>query len=225
MRIRCVLPHSAQGLRLSFAASDDNDLDASGRDRGIGANSPAAALTAAILLASLIWICAPPLAAWWNVNRAGGLRTMEIDRVLASLARHAPDGRWLVVAVHHHPAFPTAIYTPTKYVSRTNSQWFLSAVAQIRGGQKTPPQAAAIERHAREFILHDLRAHPDPVLIDTNSARHTSASPDFDFLTFFQEDPAFRSEWRSYREIEPIGAYRQFLRVPNTRPSPDRRNS
>jgi hypothetical protein len=170
--------------------------------------------TAVLMMAGVVWlICIPPLARWWNVNQADGARAMEINSVRSSLARHAPQGRWLVVAVHHHPAFPTAIYTPAKYVSRTNSQWFLSAVVQLRERQEATPHAASIERHAREFILRDLRARPDLVLIDTNSARHTVASPDFDFLAFFMEDPAFRSEWSSYREIEPIGQFRQFVRV------------
>jgi hypothetical protein len=129
------------------------------------------------------------------------------------LNEHAPHGRWLLAAVHHYPAFPTAIYTNTKYVSRTNSQWFLSAVVQLRDKSVTSPHAASIERHAREFILRDVRQKPDVVFIDTNSARHTMASPNFKFLTFFEEDPAFRAEWLHYREIEPIGPYRQFLRV------------
>ena len=168
------------------------------------------------------WSCFSPVWNWWVMNRPGGQRAVEVQRILASIDQHALNGRFLVVAVHPFPSFPTAIYTTARYTARTNSQWFLPAIVQIRGNRIEGRDTASIERHAREFIRHDLNAKPGLVLIDTNSARHTVGSAAFDFLSFYNEDGAFRSIWRSYREIEPIGDYRQFVLVevkPGTTPS------
>jgi hypothetical protein len=169
-----------------------------------------AASTVAVVFA---FTCAAPLRNWWVINKPGGQRSHEIDRILASIDREARNGRFLAVSVHPYPSFPAAIYTSARYTSRTNSEWFLPAVAQIRLNGATGHDTAAIERHAREFILHDLGARPNLVLIDTNSARHTVSSRRFDILAFYEEDPRFRSLWSSYREIERIGDYRQFVLV------------
>jgi hypothetical protein len=155
-----------------------------------------------------------PVLQWWRINKPGGLRSIEIGRLLKSIDHHATNGRFLVVAVHPYPAFPTAIYTSAQYTSRTNSQWFLPAVVQTRTRAAGDHDNLSIERHAREFILRDLRERPDLVLIDTDSARHTVSSSKFDFLTFYQQDETFRSLWQHYREIEPIGRYRQFVAIP-----------
>ena len=71
--------------------------------------------------------------------------------------------------------------------------------------------------------MHDLAAKPNLVLIDKDAARHTVGAADFDILAFYQEDPAFRQIWRSYREIEPIAEYRQFVRVESTAPASEPR--
>jgi hypothetical protein len=160
----------------------------------------------------------PPLY-WWGSNKPGGSRAAEIDGFRETIARHAANGRFLVVAVHPYPSFPTAIYTPAHYVSRTNSQWFLPAVVQIRQGVVARPDAARIEGHAREFVMHDLAAKPGLVLIDKDAARHTVGAADFDILAFYLEDPAFREVWSAYREIEPIGEYRQFVRAESVAPA------
>ena len=180
------------------------------------------ALAVVVMLMLSLSIVQPPLN-WWATNRPGGSRATEIDGFRQTVARHADNGRFLVVAVHPYPSFPTAIYTPAHYVSRTNSQWFLPAVVQIRQGIVARPDAATIESHARQFVMHDLAAKPNLVLIDKDAARHTVGAADFDILAFYQEDPAFRQIWRSYREIEPIAEYRQFVRVESTAPASEPR--
>jgi len=64
-------------------------------------------------------------------------------------------------------------------------------------------------------MLRDLSKRPQLVLIDVNPYRHAIGASNFDFLAFYKEDPQFRAEWNSYREIEQIGPYRQFVRVPD----------
>lgn len=150
---------------------------------------------------------------WLLLNAPQGNRTIETRKLIDQIEHHANHGRFLVVAVHPFPAFPTALYVNAKYVSRTNSQWFLPAVVQLRGrGKDGRETLSAAERHAREFILYDLASLPDLVIIDTNSARHTVSARNFDFLAFYREDPRFRSAWRLYREIAPINQYRLFVR-------------
>lgn len=155
-----------------------------------------------------------PALNWWAANRPGGSRAIEIDTFRQAIARNSGNGRFLIVAVHPYPAFPVAIYTSAHHVSRTNSHWFLPAVVYNRTKAEKHGNVAPIERHARDFILHDLAALPDLVLIDSNSGRHTVNSQRFDFLAFYLEDPAFRRAWGAYEEIESLGSYRQFVRIP-----------
>lgn len=174
---------------------------------------------AIVALFALAWVNVRPTLAWWDVNRPSGARTADVNRFRQTVATHSPNGRFLIVAVHPYPTFPVSIYTSARQVSRTNSHWFLPAVAQIRAGGATTTDGSAIERHARDFMLHDLAARPGLVLIDTNSRRHTVSPDQFDFLAFFNEDPAFRLAWNSYREIEPIGSFRQFVLKSREAPS------
>jgi len=175
--------------------------------------SRAVKIVAAGLAVIFSWPSFAPVVGWWQINRPGGQRAVEIERLLASIDHHATNGRFLAIAVHPYPSFPAAIYSSARYTARTNSQWFLPAVVQIRGHETSEYDASSIEQDAREFILHDLREKPDIVLIDTDSARHTVGSSKFDFLSFYREDAAFRALWSNYREIEPIDRYRQFVLV------------
>ena len=148
---------------------------------------------------------------WWPEARPGGPLHRQIERIDASIARHAAGDRFFVITIRTYPNFPAGIYSAAQYGSRTNAQWFLPAVMQLRTkGERSP----SIERHARDFILYDLRKAPKLVLLDTNTRGHTQGPSHFDILGFYGEDPAFRSEWSHYREIESIGQFRQFVREP-----------
>lgn len=164
------------------------------------------------LLAILLLVGALHTASWWRENRADGSRAAETRRIVEAIDLHAAGGRFLAVAVHPYPAFPAALYVDAGWSSRTNSQWFLPAVAQLRDGGGDPAALAFAERHARAFILHDLSQDPDLVVIDTNAARHTRSPRDFDILGFYLEDPRFAARWSAYREARPVGAYRLFVR-------------
>lgn len=151
---------------------------------------------------------------WWPEAHPGGPLHRQIERIDASIARHAAGDRFFVITIRTYPNFPAGIYAPAQYGSRTNAQWFLPAVMQLRTrGQPSP----SIEKHARDFILYDLRKAPKLVLLDTNTRGHTQGPSHFDILGFYGEDPAFRREWGHYREIEPIGQFRQFVRDPGAR--------
>ncbi|MCL6682877.1 hypothetical protein [Sphingomonas alba] len=147
---------------------------------------------------------------WWPEARPGGRLHRQIERIDASIARHAAGDRFFVITVRTYPNFPAGIYAPAQYGSRTNAQWFLPAVMQLRTKGE---RSQSIERHARDFILYDLRKKPALVLLDTNTRGHTQGPSHFDILGFYGEDPAFRSEWVHYREIGNIGQFRQFVRI------------
>lgn len=169
---------------------------------------------AMILLALLALQGSAITARWWRLNAPDGQRTLETRALTEAIDRHAGKGRFLAVAVHPFPAFPTALYVDATQVSRTNSQWFLPAVIQLRaqGARADQAMLASAEHNARAFILRDLARAPDLVILDRNSARHTVSAGDFDFLAFYREDPRFRAAWASYREIAPVSHYRLFVR-------------
>jgi hypothetical protein len=153
-------------------------------------------------------------AGWYSTSRPGGALATTQNVLIEAINREAEGRTFLVVAVHPFPAFPTALYTQARQVSRTNSHWFLPAIVQLRGGDVLPAPAtlALAEQNARRFILHDLSHKPDLVVIDTDSARHTVGQRDFDFLSFYLEDEQFRTAWAPYREILPVEGFRLFVR-------------
>lgn len=153
-------------------------------------------------------------ATWWRSFGPKSAHEAEQLALLSAIDKHAGSGRFLVVAVHPYPAFPTALFSKADYVSRTNSQWFLPAVVQMRsrGLPSESESLAGTERNARDFMLYDLTQQPDVVVIDTDSARHTVSRPDFDFLAFYLEDARLRQAWAHYREVERVAGYRLFVR-------------
>lgn len=166
------------------------------------------------LLATLLVQAGYEKTEWWHFNRPGGIRTSEITQLIGAINAHAGAGRFAVIAVHPHPAFPAALYVRSAYASRTNSQWFLPAVVQLRTGARAadPRTLALAERGAREFILHDLADVPGVVIVDADSQRHTSSIGNFDFLAFYSEDARFRAAWAPYREVGRIKTWRVFAR-------------
>ncbi|HVJ00467.1 MAG TPA: hypothetical protein VM657_15525 [Sphingomonas sp.] len=180
----------------------------------IAAPSPRGVAIGRVVLALLLLLGGLRSWGWWEGNRPGGQRAVAIERIVATIDRYAAGESFLVVAVHPFPSFPAALYANSRQVSRTNSQWFLPAVAQGRSGLAPAHgrDVRAAEREARRFILHDLGQRPRLVIIDTDSRRHTRSPADFDFLAFYEEDARFRASWSAYREIAPLGQYRLFVR-------------
>jgi hypothetical protein len=209
--LSCVLQHKAYSYHLlPVTAGAAIALAVAVSDIGISRLR----LAGSVLLVVLLFQPALQTGNWWRLHRPGGPAAVAQAQLIDEVDRFAADGSFLVVAVHPFPAFPTALYTTATQVSRTNSQWFLPAVVQLRDGAK-PPFSGALdvaERNAREFILHDLSHTPDVVIIDTNSARHTVSRSDFDFLSFYREDARFRKAWLPYREVGRLNGFRLFVR-------------
>lgn len=176
--------------------------------------SPALRIAATLLLTSVLLNPSFATIKWLRLHGPGGASAERQLSVINAIERHAGDGRFLVIAVHPYPAFPTALYTRAKHVSRTNSQWFLPAVNQLRNRRVSPvPNAVEIaETNAWEFVLHDISHAPDLVILDTNAARHTMGRRDFDILSFYKEDARFRAAWAPYKEVKSVATYRFFVR-------------
>lgn len=174
-----------------------------------GARAARHRLIASVLLIAVVSKPVTDTLLWWQRNGPTGTRTADVQRVVDVVNRRAAAGRFMVIAVHPYPAFPTALYARADYVSRTNSQWFLPAVVQSRATGR--PHAKA-ERLARQFALRDLNQQPDVVIVDTDSQRHTQSGRGFDFVAFYREDPRLDAAWSNYGEAERVSTFRVFVR-------------
>lgn len=75
---------------------------------------------------------------------------------------------------------------------------------------------AAAERHDAQ-VLKDLdRLHPGVIAVDSSARKLAFEGIDFDYLEYFDRYPEFRRIWQDYRESEPIGRFRIFLRRPQS---------
>jgi hypothetical protein len=121
---------------------------------------------------------------------------------------------FLAISTHPYPAFPTALYVKPRWASRSNSCLFLPAIAKLRAAEipAEDPRRVAVETWERNRMLQDLREQPAVVLLDARNKKHAMAGLSFDTLAFYQEDPRFRAEWSKYRETQPIGSNRVFIR-------------
>ena len=191
------------------------------RSRGAGpvARLGPAALAGAAFLA-VIGSNALDLTQWHKLaNRDGGSKAAQIDEVIALVERHAAGQRFLALSTHPFPGFPTATYTTAEWASRTNSTFFIPAVAKLRaeGDASQAHLLRFAEDKAREFLLHDLASEPHVILVDARPSRHALRGLSFDILAFYLEDPRIREIWAGYGEIDPVQGFRVFLRQDRAR--------
>lgn len=148
-----------------------------------------------------------------DVNTNRGAPGMQ-KRVIAAIEKYAGTERFLAFSTHPIPGFPTALYVDAEWVSRTNSRIFLPAIAKLRSLnlEQNNAQLDFAEAKEREFALRDLSQDPTVVFVDDSKNKHGIGNLSFDVLSFYLEDPAFQVAWKSYREVEPIGTTRVFVR-------------
>lgn len=155
------------------------------------------------------------LTKWYGeANLGGGAKAAQIDEVIAYVEHHAAGRPFLALSTHPFPGFPTASYSSAEWASRTNSAFFIPAVAKLRA-QADPNQAELLrfaEDRAHAYLLHDLGAEPRIILVDARPSRHALRGLSFDILDFYLEEPRIRDIWSGYGEIEPIQGFRVFLR-------------
>jgi hypothetical protein len=158
------------------------------------------------------------LASCRNADENSRAEPQELDRLIALLNESSADS-FLALSTHPFPGFPTALYARADWVSRTNSRIFLPAIAKMRAANlpATTPERQFAEEKERAFTLRDLRQRPAVVFVTSRESKHGIGNDPFDILEFYLEEPAFRDEWRDYREVDPIGPNRVFVRSQSCR--------
>jgi hypothetical protein len=151
-----------------------------------------------------------PMYLWalpWFFDKEG--RSRNIPALVSYLDQY---DSFTVIAVHPYPAFPTALYTSSKYVGYSNSHWFLPAVAKIETGQVKAPIGIPRLWAIRQATI-ELERRPDIVIVDTNWVRHTGlVSRDFDGLEWLRRDARFSTLWNSYEFAGRAGTFNLFRR-------------
>ncbi len=175
---------------------------------------PARLLLAGIALFILIWVNLADVIRWYgSANRATGAAAARSDQLVALIDRHAAGGRFLALSTHPYPGFPLAIYSNAAWASRTNSRFFLPAIAKLRhaGSERDAAALRLAEDRAHAFLLHDLALQPRLILIDARPWKHGIGTLEFDILAFYLEHPKIRAIWRRYRELDPAWGFRVFV--------------
>jgi hypothetical protein len=68
------------------------------------------------------------------------------------------------------------------------------------------------ERENRDLLDRLAQKPPAIIVVDSKRRKLGIADPHFSYIAYFSRYPAFRALWADYREIEPIGGFRVFVR-------------
>jgi hypothetical protein len=162
---------------------------------------------------------------WYAINEAaendfvfGPGHAVGRPRIQAALIKmldeRSADESFLAISTHPYPGFPTALYVKPRWSSQTNSRIFLPAIAKLRAANlaATDPRRKLAETIERNLMLNDLRRKPSVVLLDARPVKHALSKTPFNLLAFYLEDGDFRTQWSQFREVQPIGSIRVFVR-------------
>lgn len=148
-----------------------------------------------------------------------GEHGQAISEMVEFVRTHVPqNGRFLALATHPYPGFPTALYAEREWSAASNSRIFLPAIVRLRNGAVPPDQHMLEFAEDREHatLRRDATPPPDLILVDARPFRHAIFDSKFDFLEFYNEDPWFREFLRKYRILEssPVG-FHAFVLSPD----------
>ncbi len=156
-----------------------------------------AAGLAALLPALLLYVTAQNLANYWNYR--GEVVALE------ELLRSQEERSLLHLSTAMAPAIQSAVLSHAEWVYDQPQLWMLPAFYQARfhGGtapaprppdQQPPSEAAFFQGVIAAFI----EGRPQVVSVVSSSRPPALWQRDFDFLSYFQQDPAFAARWRDY---------------------------
>ena len=91
------------------------------------------------------------------------------------------------------PAFPAAIYSPSRFVGIAICQMFIPAVARYELGLATGNPEKA-QQLALEQVMRELRRKPELVIV----APSEYDGKYFDALEWYKKDEGFRELWKDY---------------------------
>jgi hypothetical protein len=158
----------------------------------------------ALLSAAIVVLCLRALP--WIYDSGGRHKTIpELVRGIDEADSFA------VFSVHPFPAFPTALYTSTRYVGLSSSHWFLPAVGKLESGE-AEGSLQVVSDLALNQALDELERRPELVIVDTNWRRHTGLKSNFDGLAWLQHNVRFRTLWSHYTPAGKIGDFQLFKR-------------
>lgn len=173
------------------------------------------AAAAALFLALSVLVGLGRLTLWHRYeNLADGPGARATAALIRLVEEEARGERFLALSTHPYPGFPVSLYAQARWGSRTNSRFFLPAIAKLRaaGADADRDALRRAEELAYAFLRRDLMARPRLVLVDAARPMHAVADPGFDLLDFYLADPRIRAQWRSYEELPPLYRYRVFRR-------------
>lgn len=145
-----------------------------------------------------------------------GTTGQRIQSVTDLVVEKVPvTGQFLAISTHPFPGFPVANYANRDWAAKSNSRLFLPVIVRLRTAGETADNLSVLktaEKRERSAILLDLQEWPALVLIDVAHRRHAIKTIDFDFLSFYLEDPEFRAIWGNYEELEnELRDFRSFV--------------
>jgi hypothetical protein len=107
---------------------------------------------------------------------------------------------YVTLIAETYPAFPAAIYSPSRYAGMAIYQLFLPAVAKYELGLSTRDPEMA-KRLALAQAIQELRRKPELVIVSPNEydGRY------FDSLEWYMRDEGFRELWKDYYPTRKIG--------------------
>ncbi len=148
---------------------------------------------------------------------AEGIYGREVQAVIDVVQEHVPEGgNFLAISTHPFPGFPVTNYAARDWLAASNSRIGLPAIVRLRAGGITASQSdllKRVEQREQRAMLLDLSHNPDIVLVHVAARRHAIGNSDFDFLSFYLEDPDIRKVWEEYVEIDAgLENFRSFKR-------------
>ncbi len=148
---------------------------------------------------------------------ADGIDGREIQAVIDVVQEQVPEGgNFLAISTHPFPGFPVTNYSSRDWFAASNSRIGLPAIVRMRLGGITASESELLQRvedRERQAMLLDLSKKPDIVLVHVAARRHAIGHSDFDFLSFYLEDPDIRKVWEVYVEIDAgLENFRSFKR-------------
>lgn len=140
--------------------------------------------------------------------------------LLRTLSRQGMPATLVVLSTDMHPAFPLVNLTGATWCSPFPALWFLPAFygqgafpadsRRLRSpAEMGPLERAYFERVTKSFVT----MKPEVCIVDTSEGRWFFGQP-FPFFTYYNQDPAFRSELMLYRPVASSGSFLVYRRDP-----------
>ncbi|HET8535396.1 MAG TPA: hypothetical protein VFL74_07575 [Sphingomicrobium sp.] len=111
---------------------------------------------------------------------------------------------------------PAVLQSGRHWAASSGAMLYLPAEVNLSSGEGKRTSHERIdlisERENRDLLDRLARKPPAIIVVDNKRRKLGIADPHFSYIAYFSRYPAFRALWADYREIEPIGGFRVFVR-------------